>query len=352
VSPRRADVLVGAGGALVGGGAGLLWGGVVSVSALVLGGALGFSRRFPRATWLSACAVLLACGAAGVKPGNDDFAGYLLVAAHAFCARDVAGLVALAICAQAGALLAGTGETAWVFIVAAPWGAGRVLRRHRALAVELAARGRELEEEREAFAALSVRYERARIASELHDIVAHAISVMVVQASAGQRLPDPSATFDVIADAARQAEADMVRLVALLGDAPSGDAPDLALIDELVARANGSGLVVTLRLEGDREGLPPAVVLSACRVVQEGLTNALRYAAGAHVAVRVRGEADTLVVSVENGPAMSEPVLAGSGTGNGIRGLRERVGVVQAGPTSDGGWRLAATIPAAREVAP
>ena len=110
-----------------------------------------------------------------------------------------------------------------MLLPAAGWGAGRALREREQVAGQLAERVRELEEEREAHAALSVRYERARIASELHDIVAHAISVMVVQASAGQRLaardPEPTAeTFEAIAGAARQAEEDMGRLVALLAD--------------------------------------------------------------------------------------------------------------------------------------
>src|SRR5215218_8475760 len=144
-------------------------------------------------------------------------------------------------------------------------------------------RARELEDEREAHAALSVRYDRARIAGELHDIVAHAISVMVVQASAGQRLAhDPEGTaeaFCAIAGAAREAEEDMGRLVALLAERDAvGPAPDLALVEELVARAAGSGLDVSLRLEGEREGLPAEIAHMAYRVVQEGLTNALRYA--------------------------------------------------------------------------
>jgi signal transduction histidine kinase len=241
-----------------------------------------------------------------------------------------------------------------LLLPAAGWGAGRALREREEVARRLAERVRELEEEREAHAALAVRYERARIASELHDIVAHAISVMVVQASAGQRLaahdPDGTAeTFEAIAGAARQAEEDMGRLVALLGDdRPPGAAPDLALVEELVARAGGSGLDVTLRLEGDREGLAPELAQAAYRVVQEGLTNALRYASGARVAVLVRGDRDELVVQVENGPAPGDANLAGAGTGNGLTGLRERLAAVggrlDAGPTPAGGWRLSARI--------
>jgi signal transduction histidine kinase len=190
--------------------------------------------------------------------------------------------------------------------------------------------------------------------------VAHAISVMVIQASAGQRLaardPERAAeTFGVIADAARQAEEDMSRLVALLADGDAtGPAPDLALVEELVARAAGSGLDVTLRLEGEREGLPAAAAETAYRVVQEALTNALRYAAGAPVTVVVRGDREALVVEVANTAATAQAELADAGTGNGLRGLRERVsacgGTLEAGPRPDGGWRVAALLP--RRVTP
>jgi signal transduction histidine kinase len=162
-----------------------------------------------------------------------------------------------------------TGGVPALLIPSAGWGAGRALRERELVAAELAERVRELEDEREAHAALSVRYERARIASELHDIVAHAISVMVVQASAGQRLAavDPSLTaetFDAIGEAARQAEQDMTQLVALLAaDEAIAGTPDLTLIEELLARAAGTGLDVTLRLEGSRDALPAPAVETA-----------------------------------------------------------------------------------------
>ncbi|MBA2384268.1 MAG: hypothetical protein H0V68_06350 [Actinobacteria bacterium] len=142
----------------------------------------------------------------------------------------------------------------------------------------------------------------------------------------------------------------MGRLVALLGDEEAiGPAPDLALIEELVARASGSGLDVTLRLEGEREGLPVQVAQAAYHVIQEGLTNALRYAAGATVQVLVRGDPTTLVVEVSNAPAARDGALAGTGSGTGLQGLRERVGAcggsLEARPTPEGGWRLHARLP-------
>jgi signal transduction histidine kinase len=327
------------------------------VAAAIVGMAFGAGRGHPRAAWMVTAATLLATTPLEPAP----IGVFLAAVGTAFWTGrgdtrwwGIAGLVALV----AGVEINALGSDAFVpalILPTATWGAGRALRERELLANRLAERARELEEEREAHAALSVRYERARIASELHDIVAHAISVMVVQASAGQRLAarDPEATtetFEAIAGAARQAEQDMGRLVALLGDEDAiGPAPDLALVEELVARASGSGLAVTLRLEGEREGLPAEVVETAYHVVQEGLTNALRYAAGAAVRVRVHGGRDALVVEVTNDRAPSESALAGAGTGTGIQGLRERVdacgGTLEAGPTSDGGWLLASRLP-------
>jgi signal transduction histidine kinase len=358
---RRTDLVVaavGAAGAVV---ATVIWGaaGWSLVPALLLGALIGSSRPFPRATWIAASAIFVIAGALDIVPGD---ASYFLVAAHGFCAGrwdgrwGYAAIAVLAGASTVAALLGGAAEAGFLFFIPAGWGAGRALRERELVAAQLADRARELEEEREAFATLSVRYERARIASELHDIVAHAISLMVIQATAGQRLaardPERTAeTFAVIADAARQAEADMGRLVALLGDEDaSAPAPDLALVEELVARAAGSGLDVTLRLEGERENLPEPAAEVAYRVVQEGLTNALRYAAGAPVTVLVRGERDALVVEVGNDPADADGALSGAGTGNGLRGLRERVdacgGTLDAGRRPDGGWRLEARVPA------
>jgi len=306
--------------------------------------------------------VATAAAGAVVPLGVLPFGAFLLVAAHAFGAgrwaprrSGVGGLVALVAAALAGVWVESESAVPYLLLLITAWAAGRALRAHALVAARLAERARELDEEREAHARLSVRYERARIASELHDIVAHAISVMVVQAGAGQRLAavDPELTaeaFRAIASAARQAEEDMGRLVDLLADANAlGEAPDLTLVEELVARAAGTGLDITLRLEGDRGGLPVAVVQTAYRVVQESLTNALRYASGSAVDVLVRGDAEALEVEVVNGPAPRAVALAGHGAGTGLRGLGDRVGACggafAAGPTDDAGWMVTARVP-------
>jgi signal transduction histidine kinase len=175
---------------------------------------------------------------------------------------------------------------------------------------------------------------------------------MVVQAQAGQRLArsDPDAAgqaLEAIAESARQGEEDLRRLVALPGGEEVAQ-PDLALIDEVVARAARSGLDVTCRFEGDHTATPPATAQLAFRVVQEALTNALRYAPGSAVQVLVRGEGSSLLVRVSNdvprGPAAGIP-----GSGRGLAGLRERVqdigGSLVAGRAPTGGWHVEAHLP-------
>lgn len=241
----------------------------------------------------------------------------------------------------------------YVLMTGTAWGAARALRANDAVASRLAERARELESERELYAELSVRYERARIAAELHDIVGHSLSVMVVQAAAGQRLldHDPAAVadaLDAIAESARQGQDDLGRLVDLLGGEPSV-APDLSLIDELVRRAARSGLRVSCRFEGDGDVSSALVAQVAFRVVQEALTNAIRYAPGSSVRVLVRHEGGRLSVSVTN-DAPSGPVSGIVGGGEGLHGLRERVqqlgGGLAAGPAEAGGWSVAAWLPA------
>ncbi|HEY3758153.1 MAG TPA: histidine kinase [Solirubrobacteraceae bacterium] len=238
------------------------------------------------------------------------------------------------------------------------WIAGEAVQARSRLAAQLAARARELEEEREAFAREAVRYERTRIARELHDIVAHSLSMMVVQAGAGQRQLDSNPaqaaqSLEHVGGAARQAELELGQLLDLLGaQAPRRSDGGLRLIDELVRQAGASGLPVACRFRGAHDALPLELSEVAYRVAQEGLTNALKHAPGAPVQVTVdagEGEGD-VVITVENAPprrAASE--LQSTGGQHGIRGMRERVrdcgGTLEAGPTADGGWRVTAYLP-------
>jgi len=202
--------------------------------------------------------------------------------------------------------------------------------------------------------------ERARIARELHDVVAHHLSVVVVRAdSAPHRLPrlrnDVREEFVEIADAARASLTEMRRVLRLLRDeeSPLGPQPGLEQLHELVASTRQAGADVRLD-DGVPTGLDPAVELAAYRVVQEALSNAVRHSPESAVQVTVRREGDELALTVWNGPAQSNgsPV---PGNGHGLVGMRERValldGTVSAGPTPEGGYLVEASIPVGEEVA-
>jgi signal transduction histidine kinase len=237
-----------------------------------------------------------------------------------------------------------------------PYAAGLAVASRRRASAELEQRARELEEERSIFATQSVRYERARIARELHDIVAHSVSLMVVQANAGERLAtrDPAQAaeaFSSISEAARQAETEIDRLVELLNDtAPAEPGAGLRIVEELVARVQASGLAISCQLQGDIDDITEGGADAAYRMVQEGITNAMKHAPGASMEITVRSNDDGVEVRVRNAPAGSGPSgLERAGGGHGLAGMRERViqcgGSFDAGPTQMGGWQLVARFP-------
>ncbi len=241
-------------------------------------------------------------------------------------------------------------------ITVGPWLAGRFALSRRNLSEQLRVRNSELQAEQELFTRESVRYERARIAMELHDIVAHCLSAMVVQASAGQRVPDAdrdamAAALVSVAEAAAQAQEEIGRLVELLGaELPTGASPNMQMVDELVRRAAVTGLSVSCRFVGAYDQLAPAASEAAFRVVQEALTNALKHSPGAPVTVTVRAEAREVQVSVVNSACReSASGLERSGGQYGLAAMRERVtacgGSLSAGPTDGGGWRVLAALP-------
>jgi signal transduction histidine kinase len=240
-----------------------------------------------------------------------------------------------------------------------PWLVGRVVRSRHRMTEQLQVRNEELRAEQELFAAESVRYERARIARELHDIVAHCLSVMVVQASAGQRVATAdragvAEALTSVAEAAAQAQAEIGRLVELLsGDPASGSLPELPMTEELVRRASATGLAVSCRFVGSCDRLSAAVSEAAYRVVQEALTNALKHAPGAPVDITVRSQDTEVRVDVVNAAAQERPSgLERSGGGYGLAGMRERViacgGSLASGPTAAGGWQVSVLLPVHR----
>lgn len=270
--------------------------------------------------------------------------------AHSPARVGLAAIAALVVAIQIAAGLEQAPNLEILFFTGGPWWLGREVGRRRVLVRRLEQRTAELEREEEAFARLSVRRERARIARELHDIVSHHLAVVVVQAGAGRVAAAPTAArtrerLTTIRDAALHALGDMARLVAMLGAAPRGVAERLAPLLERTRRAAPG-----VRVAGLPSGavLPPDVEAVACRVVQEGLTNAMKHAAGAPIDLRLALE-DDLVIEVLNGAgAGTAGDLAASGSGLGLSGMDERVralgGTLRAGPEG-GGWRLTARLP-------
>jgi signal transduction histidine kinase len=269
--------------------------------------------------------------------------------------RGLIGLAALVLAMSAGDFA--DPVPAFMFTVPA-WIAGEAVQARSRLAAQLAERAQELDEERETFAREAVRYERTRIARELHDIVAHSLSMMVVQAGAGQRQlasnpAEAARSLEHVGGAARQAELELGRLLELLGeDASAPTTGSLLLIEELTRQASASGLPVTCRFSGLHNTLSAEMSETAYRVVQEGLTNALKHSPGAAVRVLVEASPQAAVITIENGrPRGESSQLRTAGGGHGIRGMRERVGgcggALEAGPTTDGGWRIRAVLPSA-----
>jgi signal transduction histidine kinase len=235
------------------------------------------------------------------------------------------------------------------------WLVGFALRERGAQAEAAEARASAAEREREAAARIAVAEERARIARELHDIVAHAVAVMVLQVGAVRhRLPgglaQESAALDDVEQAGRTALTEMRRLLSAMRD--EGDnteltpQPGLGSIQPLLDEIRRAGLPVELHVEGDAFPLPGAIDLSAYRIVQEGLTNALKHARAGRADVVVRYRSDELQIDVrDDGRGAS----TSDGLGHGLIGIRERVklygGEMSAGAVNGGGFTLSARLP-------
>jgi signal transduction histidine kinase len=236
-------------------------------------------------------------------------------------------------------------------IVGGVWVAGRLVRSRTREASRLARETERLEAER----VMAVADERARIARELHDVIAHSVSVMVVQAEAAQEVLKRHPTRAVeplkaVQETGRQAMVEMSRLVGLLredgeevGLAPQ---PGLRELQTLASEVRDAGLPVRLRIEGQPTQIPLGVDLTAYRILQEALTNAIKHAGPAHADVTIRYRTDTLELEiVDDGPGTGN----GHVGGHGLVGMRERVtvfgGELAAGPRPQGGFAVHARLP-------
>lgn len=233
--------------------------------------------------------------------------------------------------------------------------AGRVIADRQFQVAQERARRNQLEREHDAAIHAATEAERRRIARELHDVIAHSVGVMVVQAGAARHVVSekPEAARESLAAVEESGHAAMVELRRLLGvlndngePAPLAPEPGLDGVDSLIARVKEAGLPVELRVEGEPRPLPPGVEMAAYRILQEALTNALKYAGGAATRVVLRYSADAIDIEIVDEGEVSAPA---QGIGRGLTGMRERValfgGTIDAAKREGGGYQVRAHLP-------
>jgi signal transduction histidine kinase len=284
------------------------------------------------------------------------------VAAHSDLVKALLGFGALLGLLTVGTIIDGDSFEDLLFvsiICGGVWTAGRMVRSRRQLATALADKNVLLEHEQEARAEQAVAEERTRIARELHDVVAHHVSVMVLQAGAERRVlgdeqPSTRDALETIEQTGRQALAEMRRLLGMLrkddDELALAPQPSMEHLELLVSQVREAGMPVELELEGEPAPLPPGVDLSAYRIVQEALTNALKHAGPARARVKVRYRRDELELEIlDDGPG---PGNGDGSTGHGLVGMRERVslfgGDLAAGQRREGGYAVRARLPLER----
>ena len=351
---------------------------------------LAWRRLFPVGAWLVIIAAIVAVHGSYVPPvalGTAVYAAYSAMTHSRY--RNLAIAVVSVTTFAAAAALGNElprfpGRLTAVFAIFPAAAAGLGIRELRRRLADSTARLRRAADEAAAATARALAAERARIASELHDVVTHNVSVMIVQAGAARKImasspADAQDALLAVESTGRTAMTELRNLLGLLSpaadgrdDDPSGAAsagaasagagparagrvaaalrpqPGLGELGTLIGRVSGTGLPVELQVSGAPRPLPPGAELAAYRVVQEGLTNVLRHAGGATASVRVRWD-DGLEITVSDDGRGTVPSGSDDGPGRGLLGLRERLAVyggeLAAGPRPEGGWRLRASLP-------
>jgi len=336
---------------------------------VVAAASLAFRRRWPVAVFLTTAGAIVAVYLLDYPDSGLPF--IVLIALYtvaALCDRriTIAATVALLltiafVIADASEMDGGTlAGTLAIFTLAAAWGDGRKVR--DAYSEQLELRAAEKERERIEAARRAVGEERLRIARELHDMVAHAMSVVAVQSGVGAHVidsrPDEAKRIlETISHTSRDSLNEMRRLLGVLrADPASADAaaelapaPGLGGLDELVTRVAEAGVPVDTNVHGERTAIPVGVDLAAYRIVQEALTNVLKHAGRAQASVLVRYERGAVHLEViDDGRGAGSSAVAGNGSGHGLVGMRERAalygGELEAGPRPGGGYRVATTL--------
>jgi signal transduction histidine kinase len=344
--------------------------------AVVAGLALVAQPRLP--FWGPVIAMLGVAAIVGIDAaGTEDIATpFFLIVLASWCfgaynppRRALVGLAAVLVCTAWAVVRfpdSQLGDFLWIgsFLTAA-WLTGFAVRHQAEQTQRLRDLAAQLKAEQDRRAEEAVRDERSRIARELHDVVAHHVSVMTVQAGAVRRLLTPEQERErealvSVEETGRQALTEMRRLLGVLKDeaeqerpAPRAPQPGIATLDTLLGQVREAGLPVEMTLEGRPVELPPGVDLSAYRIVQEALTNALKYAGPARAWVVVRYRDDDVELEIAN-DGRTEAAQADGG-GHGLVGMRERVAVyggeLESGPRPGGGFAVRARLPIGTEAA-
>ena len=352
---------------------------LLGASLLASDASLLARRRFPFAAPLAATAILAGASffvahglrALAVPVLGAIVAGWVMGYGNDR-RRAILGLVLQYACVQITTAhfdQPGAGDILFTsLLIGGPWLAGHTVRVRQQVGHELEERTVELEEARDEVARAAVVDERLRIARELHDVVAHSISVMTIQAGAARLLLDegPERAEEPllrVEETGRETLSEMRRLLGVLRqDEPNGKLearPSLEHLDALLAQYREAGLPVELLVEGEERTLPQGLDLAAYRVVQEALTNTLKHAAGATAVVRVAYHRESLELTVTDtgdgrAPA-PRPAPRWERGGHGLVGMRERAeiygGRLEAGPGPDGGFVVSARFPLERVAA-
>lgn len=325
---------------------------------------LAWRRRAPIVVSLIVLTILVAMDLAGHALDSAYVMAVLILALYSVGAyRDrrssIAGWAgAMVLLAVLITIEDGPGAGDFVFvgaIITGAWALGLALRSRSQENAALVERTAELEETREALVAQALADERAHIARELHDVIAHSVSIVSVQTAAVRRRvqqysPEDAEQLEGIEQTARQAMREMRRLLGVLVQDPSlvlTPQPGLGDLNALLEQMREAGLQVEHRVEGEQTPLPPGLDLVAYRVVQEGLVNVLKHASGARVEVVTSYGDGELALSVTN--TGNRPAPVADPGGHGLIGMRERVhlygGTVSAGPDMDGGFVVRARLP-------